>query len=1221
MEFYQSDSQKEEKMKKRAGFWGRLAVLALVPILSVLVMSGVSQAGNNCALCHGMPPGDTVPGGGRDQITGKLQGNHETHMKTGQSTAPGGAPDCNKCHTGAKGLTTQYSTSHAYRNSSNGVYQIQLGYNNINASALGQYSVAGKARTFLNQTSIPLSSSFAGTCSNVNCHFNKKTDAWGQTAAYSTPPTTASCSKCHNNGASTTDAGPGGQHPSAATKHGAYYGSGVTATLTSCALCHQDYTATNPTKPFQHATSVLHATISVQFKTFVNLSSTTTPQYTGNATTLRTGYPNFLTPDSSAGNCNNIYCHSDGTTRQGTVNNNPSVNWSIGSTQGCSGCHKNTGSTGATSTSAISTNAHDMHVSSDKYNYGCVKCHSSTVDKTNITILTPNGGKHVNRSVEVSFNNTTTAATTGRYNAQAALRPSVATNRVGNAVAGRAACTNIYCHSDGTAAVNTATYTPMSTAKWGPANTMLPTGGVGGNRKCSSCHGGDSTQPSGRVMATGSHTKHIASGITGGKKNYKFLCVECHSNTVTNNTNNITLSGYANHVNHQVEVTGGTNLGAYSVPAKQPGSTAGTCGSSYCHSNGITPSGTYATPVWSGTAACGSCHGADSTNPPTSSSHLKHVGTAAGYQYECATCHVRVVQPSGAPGNASVQPAISSANLHVTGNHDVQFRLTKTINAGTYTTPACSNIYCHSEGKSNTGTFTAISTARWNATPGKMNCNDCHGFPPSYTTGKANSHSQHSQYGCNNCHYTVTTNGATIPAASAPLHANQAYNIKPDAAQNPQFTNPVTGSPAGLITTCAGISCHGGVTSANATWGTNTLKCEDCHGGTAVTAAESYVVGVLGANFWDNNVLNVKIDMAAFSATGHGLATTSNYPGTSNKGAGFTASGQPQCEFCHVLNSVTDKHKDANNPFRLKNQSDPTWGRNGVCMSCHALGSAGVNGTNATQTKIGSIHYGAMHKDINGFKDPTKGGKFCWDCHNGHGTSNHAMIRTTVSKTTDGVIGIPVIANQMPVTFIKTGAANDYKSTNTSICTACHTTTKYYTYAVPSNAHNSTAVCTTCHQHTSTGSINNAFEGGGCNNCHGYPPVPRNATTAASKGTTWAKQGIYSAARFEDYSGGGGMHIIPAHVSPNAQITDGFSQCTNCHAGQEADHTLVDGNVRTDISKVTVKVPSRLRFNKDSQVSYSGAKLQGTGSTNKAGKCFNVSCHFQISPRWSTVRP
>jgi hypothetical protein len=184
----------------------------------------------------------------------------------------------------------------------------------------------------------------------------------------------------------------------------------------------------------------------------------------------------------------------------------------------------------------------------------------------------------------------------------------------------------------------------------------------------------------------------------------------------------------------------------------------------------------------------------------------------------------------------------------------------------------------------------------------------------------------------------------------------------------------------------------------------------------------------------------------------------SNFTYTSgNPGAGFTiAKG---CEFCH---DPSIRHKQAANPFRLRNNTDAVWGKNGVCMNCHASGSAGitVSGVLKNSTiKIGAYHYGEAHTTL------LNGGQFCWDCHDGHGDSNIFMIHDNVAPTSNATTGAPT--SSAAVVFKAFATGTDYAKSVApfnGICNVCHTETDNYT-STSGNHHNEGIRCTQCHTH------------------------------------------------------------------------------------------------------------------------------------------------------------
>ena len=125
---------------------------------------------------------------------------------------------------------------------------------------------------------------------------------------------------------------------------------------------------------------------------------------------------------------------------------------------------------------------------------------------------------------------------------------------------------------------------------------------------------------------------------------------------------------------------------------------------------------------------------------------------------------------------------------------------------------------------------------------------------------------------------------------------------------------------------------------------------------------------------------------------------------------------------------------------------------------------------------------------------------------------------------------------------------------------------------------------------------------GGCNGCHGYPPANKRFVGTHNN---------WSSARAENYSSAGGSHTIAAHVPPTADPSQGFNNCTNCH--NQLDHNMGAGFA--SVANIKVTILSRLRFsNTPSFAKYSSNKQDGTAHVS--GRCSNVSCHFQKTPKW-----
>jgi predicted CXXCH cytochrome family protein len=219
----------------------------------------------------------------------------------------------------------------------------------------------------------------------------------------------------------------------------------------------------------------------------------------------------------------------------------------------------------------------------------------------------------------------------------------------------------------------------------------------------------------------------------------------------------------------------------------------------------------------------------------------------------------------------------------------------------------------------------------------------------------------------------------------------------------------------------------------------------------------------------------------------------------------------------------------------------------------------------------------------------------CAACHDAHGTTNAKMVNATLNGTATSFTGSDFV-----------------NGSGTGVCQSCHTATAYFKKGVAETNHPTTD-CLTCHAHNTASGT--AFEPNrACDSCHGYPPAPRKTLSAVSFGV----QGNWSSARFEDYSGGGGAHLVAAHIAKGAKPSDGWAPCISCHAGGAAAHNKAMP-LRNFVTNVSVKIDPQYRFSNDVLMSYTSAKL-ANGGANKTGSCFNVSCHMAPTPKWSTER-
>ncbi|KAF0220042.1 MAG: cytochrome C family [Geobacteraceae bacterium] len=474
---------------------------------------------------------------------------------------------------------------------------------------------------------------------------------------------------------------------------------------------------------------------------------------------------------AGGGSCDQTYCHSDGSTvaTGGTPKNGFwPIPWNSTLT-GCGNCH----GIYEGGSHAAKANSHYGHWLSGSH-AGCPGCHYA-VTTDGSTIADPQ--LHINRQYDLvpgpGFTFSYTFAASG------------------------GSCSSVSCHHDGTLkATGTRVISPI-TAIWGTS------------MGCGVCHG----NPPAYANGTPKKNSHLGSHAAFG-------CNRCHYSTTTTGT---TIANYYYHSN-----------GDYN-PSPAPGTTftytfsvsGGTCGNASCHSDGTvlvtgTPRSSGPTSSWGGPLlGCTGCHAMPPSYANYSPKRNSHPGNHGSYG--CQICHYAtttdgstIADPARHQNNAyDVMPAPSTGFSYSWGGY-------------------CSNVICHGDGTAVvTGTSRSTVTVSWGSS---LNCSSCHGNPPNYANGspKANSHVKLWQtgIGCQYCHYSVTTNGASITTPS--LHKNNLYNVTP-APGKCSFTY----SLAGGIGSCASAYCHSnGVTVATGaafsvapvTWGGASLGCDGCHG-------------------------------------------------------------------------------------------------------------------------------------------------------------------------------------------------------------------------------------------------------------------------------------------------------------------------------------------------------------------------------------------------------
>ncbi|HIJ81638.1 MAG TPA: CxxxxCH/CxxCH domain-containing protein, partial [Desulfuromonadales bacterium] len=657
----QSVTNKESNMTRHLTV-RKTASSAMLVFLSLAILlfttADNAAAALLCNQCHGNPPvdGPRVSNAG----SSSLAGNHDGHV-FGAANSPTALNVCAKCHGAA---ANSYTSSHsAYTSASMSAPKILMAAKINNSLAVSAPYSKG---VFFNQTSVPI----MGSCSNVNCHFETITPAWGNTT-YSSQKSAISadasntCTQCH--------AGPAlisGKH----NKHIVAFGND----LTSCNKCHPDYYAKTGTAAFTHATSNSVGSIRV----------TLNP---GTPAALRTGQQFLPSASTTSGaTCSNTYCH-------GTAS--PAVAWN-GAATTCVSCHdaltpgltlRHDKHISATAPTALAGGANDF---SANYGYACLNCHPTNLHTTGPSSLAaPRQDADVSGTkITVYGKGTGSTADAKGYFYTGGL------NTGGT-------CTTV-CHTkDGVTAGSAVT-----SQNWGTTATVT----------CGVCHSkaGDAVP-----TWTAAHTKHINTyGVTGGNTN--FTCNACHNNTATNNSTINGATGRAQHPDTTIQVE--MNAFATGAAVVIGGTTRvnRTCTNTYCHGNGLSTTPTHGAENWTGAMAadCSSCHGGNSTAAAGSriatNVHAQHLYSTSrvGRTVACGDCHSSTVSiaSDGTITNyanhvsKSIQVNFSTSR-HLNRNSDnPTYNATLTNTATGYSKPiatagyTCASLYCHSSGNMGT---------------------------------------------------------------------------------------------------------------------------------------------------------------------------------------------------------------------------------------------------------------------------------------------------------------------------------------------------------------------------------------------------------------------------------------------------------------------------------------------------------------------------------------
>lgn len=688
--------------------------------------------------------------------------------------------------------------------------------------------------------------------------------------------------------------------------------------------------------------------------------------------------------------------------------------------------------------------------------------------------------------------------------------------------------------------------------------------------------------------------------------------------------------------------------------SSQAGSFSGNCGQ--CH--GMPPASSVPGAGGLALPATGALAGAVGA-------HVTHVNGAL--KMECNTCHAGYsnrVMP-----NNTIDLGFEINGVNVPG-------FTNVLNSGTYNnTNALSNgyIFTGSVGSGANQTCNAIYchgatlTGGSNTSPSWVGsnqaaCGTCHGVsaaaPPT-----AGSHSRHAgaaagqlQIPCASCHGMIGDNSH--------INGNVKWNF---ASLNGQYKTPtgrfytMSGStgrlaPSSQYGTCSNFYCHsnGGPNGTapvytTMTWGGAALNCGSCHANmSTITSAapngghyKHASSGNTGGPAFDCSVCHAGYTATTTNGVTHAnklvelISTITGY----SKLSPIPASGAwGTC-------SASQCHGQA---AGLVWNNGSIWQTGGDrCSTCHSSPAAGsvtagnpfysteypVKQTLNTNAKVGAHTYHLTNIKL------MSASLVCADCHGTVALKDPTHMNGTTNFTWSNTVKINgAVPSYDPATGTCSnvychGAAmpgTDTSGTNRSpswkspfmpatltlpaSCNGCHG-------FPPSNANHpvvaaTLASCNQCHDNVNASAtgyadvfvsnakhINGIVEGGGCNGCHGYPPSNKRFI-----GT----QNNWSGARLENYSGGGGAHTVAGHIPSTAMPNQGWANCSNCH--NQNDH-MTSPVAFNPSSNIKINIQSRVRFsNVAPQARYSSNRLNG--AAHVSGRCTNVACHFQRSPKW-----
>ncbi len=188
------------------------------------------------------------------------------------------------------------------------------------------------------------------------------------------------------------------------------------------------------------------------------------------------------------------------------------------------------------------------------------------------------------------------------------------------------------------------------------------------------------------------------------------------------------------------------------------------------------------------TGGCTSCHGSGTSAAPPKDLLGNTVPTARGVGAHEAHLRPSTWHRALPCTSCHTVPTTASAPGHIDGDNTAELTFDTLNPAATYAAGTCSNLYCHGNGRANTG------TATW-TTPGALACGACHSMNGTGMSGRHRLHIGEENIRCSQCHADVVNANRNI--INANLHVNGVHEVKMTA-----------GTFNAATRRCSNLACH-----------------------------------------------------------------------------------------------------------------------------------------------------------------------------------------------------------------------------------------------------------------------------------------------------------------------------------------------------------------------------------------------------------------------------